>query len=63
MNTEGGNKIYWASDLTRKGERFSFRVVDRCGDQTDKVVLGMGDDLVSLKDAKLNLFFAAMQVV
>ena len=62
VNAEGGKKTYWASDFSRKGDRFSFRVVDRDGDRTDKVVLGIGDDLASVKEAKLNLFFASMQV-
>ena len=63
VNSESGKKNYWASDFSRKGDRFRFRVVDRDGDRTDKVVLGMGDDLASVKEAKLNLFFASMQVV
>ena len=63
VNAEGGKKTYWASDFSRKGDRFSFCVVDREGDRTDKVVLGLGDDLALVREARLNLFFASMQVV
>jgi hypothetical protein len=61
VNAASGRKTYWASDFSRKGNRFVFAVVDRAGSKTGKVVLGMGDDLVSVQDAKLNLFFATMQ--
>ena len=61
VNAATGKKTYWASDFARKGSRFSFCVVDRDGSKTGKVVLGMGDDLVSVTSARLNLFFATMQ--
>ena len=61
VNTASGKRFFWADRFKRSGDQFSFRVVDRDGDATNKIVAGMGDDLISVRDARLNLFFGVME--
>jgi len=62
VNTPNGKKSYWASDYRRNGDGFTFRVVDREGSFADKIVAGRGFDMASVKPARLNLFFAMMEL-
>ena len=61
VNTAAGKRYFWADRFKQNGEQFSFRVVDRDGDTTNRFFFGMGDDLVSVRPARLNLFFGAME--
>lgn len=61
VHRDSGKRWFWASDFRMWNGRFRFVVVDRDGAKTDRIVFGLGDDLVAFHEARLNLFFGNME--
>lgn len=65
VNTQQGRRTYWARDLRKDGERFSFRVVTHEGSRKDveHIVIGLGADMVSARPARLNLTYGTLELI
>lgn len=63
IRTSKGKKWVWGRDFKKFGKRFRFEECNKEGDGKGELIFGSGTDLVSVKEAAINLTSGNLEVV